>query len=444
MSPRGNSVLARMESSYLEDEPLDSLVDRLYELLSLEADSPVWSTYSTAVRGRVIADALRDGNRDTSTRQLGLLHLILLVAKSERHLSNNHRTTIEMAKARLSRELGFAMASRRASHAFIAHAARAMGSDGFPLEGSISYARGLASELLLAEDSGFGDRMLTRRIEAAISSVAFSDGTAPCFGDSFPERGIAPVEPVSRWNRTGRIVLARSGPFELAISLGSQGPRGFGGHGHLDRGSFELFHRDAGLLVADPGCTLYGSSVTRTFERSYLAHNMATPCWGLGEQPVWGSFAYRRIKQSDFHQVNAEPDCLRIVMHVDQETRSGSDAVQLVRTFELDDQGLTVADTIAGRAPCRPVIRTFVAAESAVVATTASTSIRPLQGGTRFALSLRSDRRWRQIRERFNPRIGAGNQEFSARIEAARPLPNRPAKSLASAVHDSNSRFSRS
>ncbi len=443
MSRRGNSVLARMESSYLEDEPLDGLVDRLHELLSLEADGPAWSSYSIAVRGRVLADAMRDGCRDTSTRQLGLLHLVLLVAKSERHLSNNHRTTIEMAKARLSRELGFARVSRRAANAFIAHAARAMGPDGFPHEGSISHARGLASELLLAEESGFGDPTLTRSIEAAISSVAFSDGTAPCFGDSFPERGIAPVAPAPRWNRTGRIVLARSGPFELAISLGSQGPRVFGGHGHLDRGSFELFHRDAGLLVADPGCTLYGSSVTRTFERSYLAHNMATPRWGLADQPIWGSFAYRRMKHSDFQQIDAQHNRLRVVMHVDHETRSGSDAVQLVRTLELDDQGLTVADTVSGRSSHRPVVRTFLAAESARVTANGSTSIRPVNGGTRFALSLRSDSQWRQIREELNPHGGASGRVFSARIELARSPPLRPTESQVSAVHNSYSRFSR-
>ncbi len=409
MQLRSTDVLARMESSYAEAASAADLIDVLDGLLHRTPGDPVWTPYAMAVRGRSIARVLAEDRLDRRLRRRlrhhARTHQALLAMVSERHLHHNHRTTIEFGRLALAESLADSKAQSRAARRFAAHCLEGLGTDGAPKEGSFSYGLGLLDEMLLAVN-----RYALAELEPAALSLSkvlgqtvFSDGSTPAFGDSFPGRFPAAASGASVVT-LGRVVRVTHADFELAVSLGSIGPRGFGGHGHLDAGSFELFHRDHGLLVADVGCTRYASSVTRAYERSYLSHNMPAAIWPLAQQPVWGAFAYRRISGLTSHRVvRTSADRVSVEVTVEHRSRSGDRRITIVRRLTLDDTGLTVEDEVTGDRDGQPIVRSFAVGEAARMESSGPsrfTTRRPTSAQQKN-LAVRSPGNWRLYRQRF-------------------------------------------
>jgi Heparinase II/III-like protein/Heparinase II/III N-terminus len=143
---------------------------------------------------------------------------------------------------------------------------------------------------------------------------------------------------------TGWAVL-RAGPAFLVADVGPIGPDYLPGHAHADSLGFELWVGAARLCV-DAGVAAYGQGPLREWTRSTAAHNTVTVD-GADSSEVWASFRVGRRATTQVSICEASGGVARLrAEHDGYRWLSGRPVHE--RTWDLEDESLTIVDTIRG------------------------------------------------------------------------------------------------
>jgi len=356
---RSTDALAVLEQAYCEEATTAAqLAVKVRAIESLPHSSPAWSGYATAVRvihiGNVLAAHETSDVREELAAHVRLSIKVLRLCP-ERHLKNNHRTTIQFALAKGYLMIGAEIPARNAARRFSIKFASSLLPDGFTKEGSLRYAELLLSEALWLEERQPGGYVMERALGSRLASAInwrCQTGSPPAFGDTFGKRTAPLLAGIERpeAEQQDSTVLLTCGTAAVWVSLGSLGPSGYGGHGHLDAGSFEL-HADSAVLVADPGCTTYEPSLTRSFQRSASAHNMLSPRMPLHRLPIWSGFRYLNPPTPIDVKLDSGERWSKVELTVRSIDRQGRPISTIRRCLTLQENQLVVEDQILALDP---------------------------------------------------------------------------------------------
>ena len=197
-------------------------------------------------------------------------------------------------------------------------------------------------------------RAIATAMRAWLAEFVGPDGTTPVLNDGYT---LGPDEleilGVSRTPEPRLVVLAETGyviarptdTLQVIVDVGWPCPAELPGHAQADCLSFVV--ADAlGWVVVDTGCSEYGSSNRRAFERSTAAHN-TVEVDRTNQTEVWGAFRAGRRARPSLEKATDDGITITVVGSHDG-YRHLPGAVSHERSIRIVDRSIHVADFLVG------------------------------------------------------------------------------------------------